>query len=241
MRKNPWQNRMYNENLKSINIMVGCKFDCVYCKPSFQKQMKRQRKNCKLCYEYVPHFHPKRLLKAPPKTEGKEFVFFPSSGDPSFLTSHQLTLCNIYMKSYPDTTFLIQTKDPLHVFYGIKFPDNAILGITLETDRRIYHTPSIFKTYDIISKAPNPIQRIIDFRAVKHKRKAVTIEPILQFNRNLLSAWIHYVDPEFVYVGYDNHNCKLPEPIFKETKDLILELKLFTEVRIKSLRKAWYE
>jgi len=234
------KNRMYRENRKSINIMVGCKFDCVYCKPSFQRNMKRQKQRCLKCYEYTPHFHPKRLLKAPPRTQGKEFVFFPSSGDPSFLTAHQLILCNIYMKQYPETTFLIQTKNP-ESFNRIKFPNNAILGITLETDRRLYHTPSIFKTYRRISKAPIPIFRHIEFKDITHKRKAITIEPILQFNKRILTAWIYRIEPEFVYIGYDNHNCKLPEPTLKETKELIKEIKLFTEVRIKTLRKAWYE
>ena len=222
--------------------MVGCNFDCVYCRPSFQRQMKRQKQRCLKCYEYTPHFHPERLLKAPPKTQGKEFVFFPSSGDPSFLTAHQLTLCNIYMKQYPETTFLIQTKNP-EKFHRIKLPDNAILGITLETDLRLYHTPSLFKTYKRISKAPIPYYRIGDFWDVKHKRKAVTIEPILQFKtpHSSLVPWIYRVDPEFVYVGYDNHNCELPEPTLKETKELIKSLEKFTKVRKKSLRKAWYE
>lgn len=221
--------------------MVGCKFNCVYCKPSFQRQMKRQRKNCKLCYEYIPHFHPERLLKTPPKTTDNEFVFFPSSGDPSFIVYCELVMMIKYMKKYPDTTFLIQTKDPLNIFHRIKFPDNAILGITLETDRSKYDTPSIFKTYRRISGAPIPIWRITDFRDVKHEWKSVTIEPILQFNKKVLSAWIYRINPLFVYVGYDNHNCKLPEPTLRETRELIKELSSFTEVRIKSLRKAWYE
>ena len=231
---------MYKENQKSINIMVGCKFNCVYCKPSFQRQMKRQRKRCELCYQYTPHFHPKRLLKAPPKTKDKEFVFFPSSGDPSFLTAHQLILCNIYMKQYPETTFLIQTKDPV-LFHRIMFPDNAILGITLETNEVIFIGFPKYRLYSQISKAPDSLYRYRNFLDVKHQRKAITIEPILQFNKWMFEKWIERLDPEFVYIGYDNHNCKLPEPTLQETKELIKSLEKFTEVRIKTLRKAWYE
>lgn len=31
--------------------------------PSFQRQAKRQKRNCADCYEYRPHEHPERLAK----------------------------------------------------------------------------------------------------------------------------------------------------------------------------------
>ncbi|RLG05024.1 MAG: hypothetical protein DRN65_07395, partial [Thaumarchaeota archaeon] len=49
------------------------------------------------------------------------------------------------------------------------------------------------------------------------------------------------VKPIFVYVGYDNYGHKLPEPTLDKTKQLIAKLSEFTEVRYKTLRKAWYE
>lgn len=74
-----------------------------------------------------------------------------------------------------------------------------------------------------------------------HKRKEVTIEPILSFNKHVMLMWIENISPAFVYVGYDNHDCKLPEPSLEKTKKLIADLELITEVRVKSLRKAWWE
>ena len=233
------QNHMYTQSRKSLNWFVGCEHNCVYCKPSFQAQMKRQLHNCKDCYAFTPHAHLDRLLKSPPKTNGEEFIFFPSSGDPAFASDEQWTKAIEYTEKYYDRTFLIQTKNP-EVFQHLKFPDNVVLGITLETDRRLYYTPSLFKNYERISKAPIPFFRTFAFKDVKHKRKFVTIEPILQFSSILLS-WVFQINPEFVYVGYANHGCKLPEPKLADTKKLIVELEKFTEVRIKTLRKAWWE
>jgi len=238
-RENKMKTNMYTQNKKSLNWFVGCRHDCVYCKPSFQAQMKRQLHNCKKCYIYVPHAHLEKLKRTPPKTENAEFIFFPSSGDPAFATREQWEKAIEYCKKWSDRTFLIQSKNP-EVFYGYRFSDNVILGITLETDLRLYSTPSLFKSYERISKAPTPIFRVQNFRHLGHKRKFVTVEPILQFGEHLLS-WIYQINPEFVYVGYDNHKCFLPEPRLEDTLKLIDELKKFTEVRVKTLRKAWWE
>ena len=239
--------RMYEQNRKSLNWFVGCKHDCVYCKPSFQAQMKRQLHNCKTCYDFTPHAHLERLTKNPPKTNNGEFIFFPSSGDPAFASDNQWNIAIEYMAKHIDTTFLVQSKDP--ICFNIQseihngFPDNVVLGTTLESDL-IYFVyrdcHGEFKTYMEISKAPEPYWRYTYLLSLKHQRKFVTIEPIIQFGL-LLPRMIEEIDPEFVYIGYDNHNCKLPEPPLVKTKALIEELELFTEVRQKTIRKAWWE
>lgn len=38
---------------KTWSPFKGCKFDCIYCVPSFQKQAKRQMHNCMDCYNYM--------------------------------------------------------------------------------------------------------------------------------------------------------------------------------------------
>ena len=101
-------NRMYEENRRSLNAYVGCKFNCVYCKPSFQRQMKRQKNRCRLCYDYAPHFHSERLLKPPPKTVGDQFIFFPSSADLAFATLFEMCDMIEYAKKYSDRQFLMQ-------------------------------------------------------------------------------------------------------------------------------------
>ena len=232
--------RMYRENRKTINWFVGCRHDCVYCKPSFQAQMKRQKHRCPKCYRYEPHTHLERLLKPPPKTMDKEFIFFPSSGDPTFASMIEWATALEYARKYTETTFLIQSKDP-SCFIGINFPENVILATTIETNPLSFNIKGCkYEYYSDISHAPYPMQRLSDLLKVTHKRKATTIEPILLFGSKLPS-YIKLLNPKFVYVGYDNHNCKLPEPPLAKTQLLIKELRKFTTVRVKTLRKAWYE
>ena len=229
---------MYKENAKSINWFVGCNHGCIYCVPSFQRQMKRRGKKCLKCYNYEPHAHLERLLKAPPKTQGKDFVFFPSSGDPAYASRKEWETAIAYTEKYSDTTFLVQSKDPI-CFLPYKFPDNVILGTTAETNLVYFHIQNCkYEFYSDISGAPYPIHRIANLSMLNHKRKFITIEPILNFGCLTFRGLIETVHPEFVYVGYDNHNCKLPEPSLAATRELIEELKKFTEVRVKTLRKA---
>ena len=231
---------MYPENRKSINWFVGCDHDCVYCKPSFQRQAKRQKNRCPKCFNYEPHAHLERLLKSPPKTSGKDFVFFPSSGDPAYASAQEWRVAISYMEKYPNVTFLVQSKDPI-CFLPYKFPDNVILGTTTETNILSFNIENCkYEFYGDVSKAVYPIHRLQHLAELNHKRKFVTVEPILSFGVSF-SVLIQTVNPEFVYVGYDNHNCKLPEPSLTETQRLIKELEKFTEVRVKTLRKAWWE
>jgi len=134
----------------------------------------------------------------------------------------------------------MQTKDP-HWFYDHTFPDNVILAVTIETNRTYFETPSFYMEYRDISNAPHPMGRYYTFIDINHPRKIVTVEPVLQFILNSFVDELRELKLEAVYVGYDNHNCKLPEPRLSKTKKLISELEKFTEVRVKSLRKAWYE
>jgi len=238
--KQPVRN-MYQENVKSINWFVGCGHDCIYCKPSFQRQMKRQKNHCLRCFNYQPHDHLERLLQAPPKTSGLDFVFFPSSGDPAYANQKEWQVAIDYTWKHPETTFLIQSKDPLVAFALKKFPDNVILDVTIETNLLSFHIPSCkYEYYSDISRAPYPMQRLTDFMKVEHKRKAVTIEPILDFG-DKFASFLKPLNPEFIYIGYDNHNCFLPEASLMETLKLIDKLKNFTEVRLKTIRPAWWE
>jgi len=236
---------MYQENRKSLNWFVGCDQGCIYCKPSFQAQMKRQLHNCKRCYVYEPHAHLERLLKAPPKTEGDEFIFFPSSGDPAFATHNEFQTAIDYAEKHQDRLFLIQSKQP-RCFLHFHFPRNIMLGTTVETDKIGWqNTPSQYTRYLEISKAPYPFERARTMQQLRrqfpHNRIIVTAEPILDFHHYRFLDELKIIPPDIVYVGYDNHNCKLPEPPLEKTEQFIEKLRQFTEVRVKTLRKAWYE
>lgn len=63
-KKQNFKSNMYKLSIKQWNPFVGCKHQCIYCKDSFQLQLKRwAKKNCKKCYDFVPHSHPERLTQ----------------------------------------------------------------------------------------------------------------------------------------------------------------------------------
>ena len=233
------KSRMY-ENVKTWNPFVGCRFHCVYCKPSFQRQAKRRRKWCELCYKYEPHFHPERLQRVP----SKKTIFCCAFGDVTFAKLEWIEQIFEAIKRHPNKTFYIQTKDPRTLRYIndiVGIPKNVKLGVTLETDLDNYETPSKYWHYSEISRAPTPSKRIkYIFSEARNLVDYITIEPILDFSPGFVRT-LELIYPEFVYIGYDDHNCKLPEPPLKKTLKLIEELEKFTEVRFKKIRDAWWE
>ena len=97
-----------------------------------------------------------------------------------------------------------------------------------------------------VSEAPYPIFRKHALHQTEHSRKYITIEPMLKFDLDILVGWVKEIAPEFVYVGYLNplwkaKKLQLLEPPLEDTERLIEELSKFTEVRLKTMRKAYYE
>ena len=126
---------MYKLSTKQWNPFVGCRYDCVYCKTSFQLQQKRFSKGkCDECYNYIPHQHAERLERLLPNTKYMQFIFTCSSGDISFCRTEYLEKIAHRIKNEPSKTFLIQSKNP-KTFNRIHFPRNCIIGITLETNK----------------------------------------------------------------------------------------------------------
>lgn len=218
--------RMY-ANTETWNIYVGCGFDCTYCKPSFQAQLKRWGKgNCRKCYDYVPHLHMERLDRMPKA----DLVFVGGFGDPAFLTRARKVATLRELAKREEQLFLWQTKDP-SAFEDIEFPMNVIFGTTIETNR---------DTTLRFSKAPRTADRYIDLFSHGHTRKSVTIEPIMDFDGDELLHWIKNIAPEIVWIGYDSRNCKLPEPWLSKTTGFIVDLENagFNVIR-KHIRPRW--
>lgn len=238
---------MYQDAIFRWNICVGCLFDCVYCKKSFQAQMKRQkpvidkrgrRRGCQNCYDYFPHIHPDRLTKKFtsknfPVTKGDQFIWCCSSSDIFFTQKEWMESILSVARDYNDRTFFFQTKAP-SVFNKYEFPSNTYLGITLESNR----------DYRDLSKAPLPTQRAEEFAEVNHPYKIVTIEPILAFDLYQFVLMIKEINPRRVYIGYDTKKSwwmegnrkvylKEFEPTLAATNKLIQLLRKFTVVKIK--------
>jgi len=218
---------------KTWNFHVGCLFNCIYCRPSFQQQLKRwAKKNCEECYYYTPHPHPERLRKIP----SSKIVFVIGDGDISFcppeLVKQAIEAIKEHNKRCPHKEYYFQSKDPkcLKQYLNL-LPSNAILLTTIETNRD--------DGYEKISKAPKPTKRFRDFLELDYPRKAVTIEPIMSFDLNIFSDWIKQIKPEYVWIGYNSrpNKIKLPEPSIEETTQLIRTLKdSGIQVREKNLR-----
>ena len=144
-----------------------------------------------------------------------QFIFTCSSGDIASCPKNYLKNIINRIKREPRSTFLIQSKDP-KTFNRATFPSNVILGTTLETNRD--------KLYSKYSDAPKPSKRYRDFVKVKHPLKMVTIEPVMDFDLNIMVKWIKKIKPCMVWLGYDSKRCHLPEPELEKVKKLYWEL-----------------
>jgi len=217
------------KGVKTWNPFKGCAFNCSYCKPSFQAQAKRQKHNCMKCYRYEPHTHPERLTKIP----NSPIVFACGNGDVAFCDWRYLQTMLTIASGRPKQTFYFQSKRP-SCFRGLTIPDNVILVTTLETDfDRDY--PQF-----VSDSAPLPYVRWKQFESLKHPRKIITIEPIMDFG-SCFAAYILAVEPEAVWIGYNSRpkQVKLPEPPLAKTLMLIAELeKAGIPVHRKTMREA---
>lgn len=211
------QGNMYLHSKLQWNVGVGCDHQCKYCEDSFQRQMKRQKHNCTKCYTFTPHFHPERLNIKLPETKGPQFIWPFSSADIAFMKEEWVRQVLQKIREHRDKTFFFQTKDPQSL-KKYSFPANVILGITLETnDNEMYKQKKI-------SKAPSPTKRAKIFADIDHRRKVITIEPIMEFDTVKMLELCSQIDPVRIYMGYDTKNSKVPEPTYHEFQTLIKAL-----------------
>jgi len=153
------------------------------------------------------------------------FIFVGSSTDmfsrqvPKKWILDVLNHCN----EYPNNTYLFQSKNPeRYVEFAIKLPMGCIIGTTIETNRFIQ-----------ISKAPNTEDRVFWMSNYIIGDKMVSIEPIMDFDLDVIIKWMRDINPKFVSIGADSKNSGLSEPCPEKVKALILRLGKFTDVRVK--------
>jgi len=191
----------------TYNAIKGrCPFNCDYC---FMKRFKLNE----------PRLDEKEL-----KTDlgNGNFIFVGSSIDmfadaiPSEWIESTLGHCRRY-----DNKYLFQSKNPMS-FRKWQFPKDTVLGTTIETNRN----------YNI-SRAPHPHDRIIGLLNPPDFPKMVTIEPIMDFDAEILVPWINNLLPAWVVIGADSKGHNLPEPPASKIKTLIGALERFTTVKLK--------
>ena len=200
------KSHMY-DNTASWNPFKGCRFDCVYCKYGFRLGSKRLNNRCMDCYNYVPRYHPKRLKTVPPE----EGILVCGDADISFckpeFTGQIIESIKKHNKRRPYKTYYFQSKRPecFQPFLS-QFPTNIILVTTLETNRD--------RRYEAISKAPAPGKRYEQFKKLAYERKAVSIEPMMDFDTETFLSWMQAIKPEHIWLGFNTHpkQVQIPEP-----------------------------
>ena len=228
---------MYPET-KTWNPFVGCRHGCVYCVPSFQRQLKRIAGvlGCKACYDYEPHYHPERLNRIP----SAPIVFVYGTGDIAFCDPYFVRRTFSAIDGHRPRMrklYYFQSKAPAvfnqYMEWFLENQDKVILLTTLETNRDT--------GYREISKAPLPSQRFSDFLALDYPRKVLTIEPVLDFDTNLFASMVLLLQDqgtlEYVWFGFDSKNCGLPGPSTEKAQMFVKILHNYrVEIRGKTLR-----
>jgi len=225
--------RMFNVITKTWNPVTGCIHNCIYCWA--RKLALTKLKNTKKYKDgFLPKIHPEEFRV---KFENG-VVFVTDMGDlfNNKVPKEWILKVIKHIEKFPNTYFLFLTKNPerYQEFLSL-FPENAILGATIETNK-----DKLF-IKQRISDAPLPSLRYEAMKKLKWKLKFISIEPILDFDLYIFTKWIQEINPFMVYVGYDNYNNKLPEPPLEKTRKLITKLSKFTLVIQKTIRPAWYE
>jgi protein gp37 len=213
----------------------GCRFDCTYCVPSFQRQAKRQKHRCDLCYSYEPHEHEERLRVGAIPSSAK-IVFVAANGDlafaePAFI-ERIIDVIREKNERRPELTYFLQSKRPAcFARHCRQLPSNVVLLTTLETNRDV--------GYRRISKAPLPSVRHRQFLALDHSRKVITIEPLLDFDLKPFVSMMADASPEYVWLGLNSRprELNLPEPSSRKIQTLVSRLKSNgIPIRFKDLR-----
>ncbi len=213
MAMNEQKGNMYGFVTHTWNAVKGkCIHDCSYCymKRFPQKDVRLDEKEFRTNLGF------------------ENFIFVGSSADmfAEDIPSEWIKKIIEYCKTYPQNTYLFQTKNPerFNEFRESLKHLNCILGTTIETNRQ--------DILDGLCSAPK-IKSRVDGMKIKGFRKMVTIEPVIDFDVMTLSRDIEEISPEFVNIGGDTGGHKLPEPSEYKLENLIKELNKFTRVNNK--------
>lgn len=226
------KSRMFRSVNHTWNPVVGCSHHCFYCWARMLVKRRRYQTPCNECYNFKVHAHLERPIKT-----GK-VILVCSMGDLFCKECPRDYIQQVLdkIRSHQNKTFIICSKNPARFSDFIKsVPDNCILGTTIETNRDIL--------VRALTKAPLPSQRYEAMIKLNHKRKFLSIEPIMDFDLSILLTWVRKIKPEICEIGYNNYTTfQLPEPPLSKTEKLISRIrKLGIVTHEKTIRKAWYE
>lgn len=226
------KSRMF-EGLKTWNPWVGCEHHC-YGDGCWAKRKIAPRVGhligCKHCIEFEPHAHFDRLDHIPRQPR----IFVVAHGDlfgnwvPKEAIYRILESC----RSTKRQMWFFETKNPVrYLEFWDEFPENTVLSTTIETNR-IY-------SEEIRGWTPIPQHRMEAMLVLARQRPEypihIAIEPVMEFDLDVMLRWMKMLQPIKVAVGYDSLSNNLPEPPKEKTFKLISELEKFAKVERKQL------
>ena len=203
--------RMFRSITQTWNPLTGCCFGCSYCwaRKLVEGRLKNTPKYAKC--GFAPTFHPKALAT---NFKKGSFVFVSDLGDIAWAALDDFKRILTRIEVQPEVKFLLQTKSPQIFLEPIrKCPHNVYFGTTIETNRN--HN---------FSKAPLPFIRYREICRAEHPLKFLSIEPIMDFDVEILIGWVKDIHPKIVEIGADNYNHNLPEPPWEKVTELIRKL-----------------
>lgn len=179
--------------------------------------------DCKYCYMKRFKQKPIRLVEKELNDNlgEKNFIFVGSSVDMFADDVPREWIIDVLFQctEYPKNTYLFQSKNPKRFKeFNKYFPDNIILGTTIETNREGFNY-----------KAPPVTERQYHIQEFDFKIM-ITIEPIIDFDFDIMVNWLKDINPDFVSIGADSKGHNLPEPSPQKIQNLIHELEKFTKV-----------
>lgn len=209
------------------NPIGGCEHGCTYC--SIKRVEKRAGNDMTTPVFRNGENGTKNYLKD--NLGSGRRIFVCSSGDMwgEWVTPSWILKVLKHCAKYPENEYMFLTKNPAKY---LEFQDlnrsNYILGATIEG--------FIWDCMANSTTAPSFGERAYAMQQVKNKypkvRIMISAEPIVGHLRDYADM-LRRIAPHTVWIGADSGKNGLPEPSADDLRELIAELRTFTDVRLK--------
>lgn len=192
------------------SVFVGCAHGCSYC---FAVKVARSVLKNTLHFRqhgFKPHFVEEELSRS---FKSQDFVCISWLGDICFATAQELARILERAGQFPQTEFLLLTKDPGRLLAKCPpLPENFVVGASIESNRNYS-----------LSKAPPPVDRLKAL--ARANRRSLSLEPVLDFDLDIMVQWVESLRPEYVVVGPPYRRSGLVPPPREKLSELLLCLK----------------
>lgn len=213
--------------------------------------------DCEYCYMKRFKLNERRFDEKELRTDlgSGNFIFVGSSNDmfEQSLPAEWIERTLEHCRAYPNNKYLFQTKNPerFFEFWGL-YPmevladgiangsalQQVVFGTTIESNFSYFNTP---QGNILFSNAPSPLKRYQAMSRIIGLPRMVTIEPIMDFDVDVMVGWMEDIKPSWVNIGADSQGYSLPEPSADKIARLVCALREFTDVKLKDNLKRLYK